>query len=52
MGILLVLRLTQVSFRKGSELGSLSFPSQLTAPGTQPIGDRKKAAAAFQAPGY
>lgn len=32
MGILLVLRLTQISFRKGSELGSLSFPSHSSQP--------------------
>lgn len=32
MGILLVLRLTPVSFRKGSELGSLSFPSHSSQP--------------------
>lgn len=32
MGILLVLRLTQVSIRKGSEWGSLSFPSHSSQP--------------------
>lgn len=32
MGILLVLRLTQVSIRKGSEWGSPSFPSHSSQP--------------------
>lgn len=32
MGILLVLRLTQISFRKGSEWGSLPFPSHSSQP--------------------